>query len=91
MPRSGTALNLNIQVIPGVIDPDYQGNIGITAYNLSEKEITLPKHIRIAQLIFYKNISIQLKENTNIFKNVQPTQRGERGFSSTGFDIIHHG
>ncbi len=74
-----------------MIDPDYQGNIGITTYNLSEKEITLPKHICIAVLIFYKNISIQLEENTNVFKNVQPMQRGDKGYSSTGFDLIHHG
>ena len=37
-PRSGLALKHGIDVGAGVIDPDYEGNIGIILFNCSDED-----------------------------------------------------
>ena len=65
--KSGVGLNLDIQVITGVIDPDYQRGIGILAYNFGNKDVVIPKHTRIAQIVFKSKVTTQLEESSNIF------------------------
>jgi dUTP pyrophosphatase len=80
-PRSGLALKYGIDVMAGVIDSDYRGEIGVILYN-TDKEI--PFHIkigdRICQLIIerYYNFGIQQVEN------LEDSQRRDGGFGSTG-------
>jgi dUTP pyrophosphatase len=80
-PRSGLALKYGIDVMAGVIDSDYRGEIGVILYN-TDKEI--PFHIkigdRIAQIIFEKYYSFNMK----ISEEISKTSRGDNGFGSTG-------
>jgi len=41
MPRSGMSSKLMVDVIPGVLDSDYRGIIGVILHNHSDKQITL--------------------------------------------------
>ena len=81
-PRSGLALKKGITVLnsPGTIDADYRGEIGIILMNLSEDKVVIQSGDRIAQLVFAKVEKIVL-ENVEA---VNSTDRGEKGFGSTG-------
>lgn len=80
-PRSGLALKNGIDVMAGVIDSDYRGEIGVILYNTDKK---IPFHIkigdRIAQLIIekYYNFDLEKSEDLNF------SDRGSGGFGSTG-------
>lgn len=80
-PRSGLALKNGIDVMAGVIDSDYRGEIGVILYNTDK---TVPFHIkigdRIAQLIIekYYNFDLEKAEDLN------SSDRGSGGFGSTG-------
>ena len=51
-PRSGLALNHGIDVMAGVIDPDYTGIVGVVLVNLGDAPFQINVGDRIAQLIF---------------------------------------
>jgi dUTP pyrophosphatase len=76
--RSGLALNHQVIVLnsPGTIDEDYEGEIKIILFNLSESHYTVRHGDRIAQIVFC-NI---LRHH----KYIQNSIRGEGGFGSTG-------
>lgn len=78
-PRSGLALYCGLDVMAGVIDPDYTGEIKVILINLSKKFYKIDKYEKIAQLICEKYISPIICE-TKIMKN---TIRGENGFGSS--------
>ena len=82
-PRSGLAVKNGITVInaPGTIDSDYRGEIKVPIINLGDKDFTIERGMRIAQLVISKYEKIewdlvkQLPENSS---------RGDAGFGSTG-------
>ena len=80
-PRSGLALKNGIDVMAGVIDSDYRGEVGVILYNTDKN---IPFHVkigdRIAQLIIekYYTFDIQKVETLNL------SERGSNGFGSTG-------
>lgn len=78
-PRSGLSVK-GIHVGAGVIDADYTGEVKVLLFNLTEKEITLEKHERIAQLIIKKIETPEVEE----VEELGVTERGEQGFGSTG-------
>lgn len=80
-PRSGLALKYGIFLpnTPGTIDADYRGELKIILMNLGEKSFTIHDQDRIAQLVLSPVYFAELKE----VKNLNPTQRGEKGFGST--------
>ena len=52
-PRSGLAYKNGIDVLAGVIDSDYRGDIGVILYNTDKNiDFTVKKGDRIAQIIF---------------------------------------
>jgi len=51
-PRSGLALKHGIDVMAGVIDPDYTGIVGVVLVNLGDAPFQISVGDRIAQLIF---------------------------------------
>lgn len=83
-PRSGLAVKYGIDVMAGVIDADYRGEILITLINLGQENIQLPiikddKPAAIAQIIFenYTDHKFNLVDDLNL------TVRGSDGFGST--------
>ena len=79
-PRSGLAVKKGIDVLAGVIDADYRGEIGCLLYNTGNETITLPAQSKICQLIIEKIIT-----PTAVWVDgLSNTSRGSGGFGSTG-------
>lgn len=76
--------NADITVYEGTIDMDYRGEIGIMIKNEEEREITIPKHTKIAQGVLRKVYQCEFKEVNEISTQ---TERGEGGFGSTGTTV----
>ena len=78
-PRSGLATQ-GIDVLAGVIDADYRGEIGCLLYNTGDETIHLPAQSKICQLIIEKIIT-----PTAVWADeISDTDRGSGGFGSTG-------
>lgn len=80
-PRSGLSLKNGIDVMAGVIDYDYRGEIKVILLNTSDKEFAVSTGDKIAQAILTR--IIRFNEITTC-ENLEDTQRGEGGFGSTG-------
>lgn len=83
-PRSGLALKKGITVLnsPGTIDADYRGEIGVILINLSKEKFIINSGERIAQLVVCKHEQPIIKLSDSLGE----TQRGEKGFGSTGIN-----
>jgi len=79
-PRSGLAMKTGLDVLSGVIDADYRGEIGCLLYNTSDETIELPKHSKMCQLIIEKIITPEAAWSDDL----TATARGAGGFGSTG-------
>tara|TARA_B110000014_G_C19881019_1_gene456000 strand:+ start:212 stop:661 length:450 start_codon:yes stop_codon:yes gene_type:complete len=81
-PRSGLALKYGITVLnsPGTIDSDYRGEIGVILINNGKEKFIIKNGMRIAQMIISKFTQVSLIEEKNLTK----TERGNKGFGSTG-------
>ncbi len=80
-PRSGLAYKSGIDVLAGVIDSDYRGDIGVILYNTDKNiDFEVKKGDRIAQIIFEACYSVAFNE----VKNLDNTSRQSGGFGSTG-------
>jgi len=80
-PRSGLAYKNGIDVLAGVIDSDYRGDIGVILYNTDKNiDFTVKKGDRIAQIIFEACYTATL----NNVDNLDNTLRQAVGFGSTG-------
>lgn len=80
--RSGLAKNLSLFVTnsPGVVDPDYRGEIQVLLYNGSHEAQYIEHGQRIAQIVMLAAPVIEYEEG-ELDMN---TERGDRGFGSTG-------
>ena len=79
-PRSGLAIQKGVDVLAGVIDADYRGEIGCLLHNVGSERIDLPAQSKICQLIIEKIIT-----PTAVWANhLSETDRGSGGFGSTG-------
>ena len=81
-PRSGFALQDGVTVLnsPGTIDADYRGEVGVILINLGQSAVALKRGLRIAQLV----VSPVIKCSIEMVYHLGGTNRGERGFGSTG-------
>src|SRR6202030_1049249 len=79
-PRSGLATKFMIGTGAGVIDRDYTGPIKVLIFNHSKVGVPLAKGEHIAQLIIEKIETPPVIE----VKELEKTQRGNKGFGSTG-------
>jgi dUTP pyrophosphatase len=79
-PRSGLAMRTGLDVLSGVIDSDYRGEIGCLLYNTGDETINLPAQSKICQLIIEKIITPEPMWAVEI----DETDRGSGGFGSTG-------
>ena len=81
-PRSGLAVKHGIGIInsPGTIDADYRGEIKIALINLGEKDYTIRRGDRIAQMVVKKVYQARLE----IVEQLDETDRNTGGFGHTG-------
>jgi len=79
-PRSGLAVKKGIDVLAGVIDSGYRGEVGVVLQNLSNEHFTYAKGDRVAQLILEQCNSIGWVE----LDELKDSERSDGGFGSTG-------
>ncbi|KPU43894.1 deoxyuridine 5'-triphosphate nucleotidohydrolase [Oxobacter pfennigii] len=81
-PRSGLAFKHGITVLnsPGTVDADYRGEINIVLINLSEKDFTVNRGDRVAQMVINKIEYVSFEETDAL----PESERGSGGFGSTG-------
>jgi dUTP pyrophosphatase len=81
-PRSGLAFRYGISIpnSPGTIDADYRGELKVLLINLGPDPFEVTRGMRIAQMIIAAVAQAQIAVVTTL----DDTQRGERGFGSTG-------
>lgn len=80
--RSGLAAKHSLFVAnaPGVVDPDYTGELGILLYNGGFEPYYVLHEQRVAQLLIVPIGNFGVRE----IKRLPETSRGSRGFGSTG-------
>lgn len=82
--RSGLAFRHNIFVTHiGTIDADYRGEIYVLLENKSQDDFIVKSGDRIGQLVVSPVARLQIKEVSE--HEFSSTERGEKGFGSTGF------
>jgi dUTP pyrophosphatase len=79
-PRSGLAMKTGLDVLSGVIDADYRGEIGCLLYNTGDQPIELIKGSKICQFIIEQIITPEAVWADDL----SATARGAGGFGSTG-------
>ena len=79
-PRSGLAAKSGLDVLAGVIDSDYRGEIVCVLYNTGDVSVKLPAGSKICQLIIEQIITPEATWATDL----DETARGAGGFGSTG-------
>lgn len=79
--RSGLALSgITVANSPGIIDPDYKGEIGVILHNSGVDAQFIRKGDRIAQLVILSGVRRVSKFEGNTIRR----ERGDQGFGSTG-------
>lgn len=79
-PRSGLAAKKGLDVLAGVIDSDYRGEVCCLLYNTGDEMINLPAGSKICQLIVEQIITPEAEWAADL----DDTARGAGGFGSTG-------
>lgn len=81
--RSGAALKTPLIVAnaPGTVDSGYRGEVGIIVRNLSAQDWLVKAGERIAQGLITPVYQALFVEQ----ENLPPSERGDKGFGSTGF------
>ena len=79
-PRSGLAVNYGIDIMAGVIDSDYRGEIKVLMYNTGNRPLRCEAGDRIAQMIVQEHKAAKIM----IRNELDNTVRGSGGFGSTG-------
>lgn len=78
-PRSGLAYKDGIDVMAGVIDEDYRGELGVILINLGQVDKKVSVGDKIAQIIFENYTTAIMTE----VPELPTTNRGDGGFGST--------
>ena len=79
-PRSGLSVKKGLDVLAGVIDSGYRGEVMVCLYNTSDEDVEINCGDRIAQIIFQEVPLVSLIES----EELETSQRGSNGFGSTG-------
>lgn len=79
-PRSGLARDFGIDVLGGIVDSDYRGEVAVILVNHGKAIMDIKQGDRIAQLL--------IKEVERVaplrVERLDETKRGDNGFGSTG-------
>jgi len=81
-PRSGLAVEHGVTVLngPGTVDADYRGEVKVLLVNLGDRQFTVTRGMRIAQLVVAPVSAAGLSEAASL----DETPRGSGGFGSSG-------
>ena len=84
-PRSGLALRHGMKVLntPGPVDADYRGDLMVILFNTGEEAFAIEPGDRIAQAVVVRHADVVWREIDD-FDDFGTTDRGNRGFGSTG-------
>ena len=82
LPRSGLARKNGLTILnsPGLIDSDYRGEINVILVNLGYEIIYVNKGDRVCQMLIERVVDLP----TTVVDALSSTERGHRGFGSTG-------
>lgn len=78
--RSSTVRRKGLMVVEGVIDQGYRGELFFGVFNLSAQTVPIAAGERLAQLILHLVVETEWEK----VNELAPSDRGERGFGSTG-------
>jgi dUTP pyrophosphatase len=80
--RSGLSIKHGITMINGIgtIDADYRGELGVLLVNMSRESFVIEPDMRIAQMVIAQCDQIVWDQ----VDSLSETERGERGYGSTG-------
>jgi dUTP pyrophosphatase len=79
-PRSGLSVKQGIDVLAGVVDSGYRGEIMVCLYNTSDEVVGINTGDRIAQIIFQEVPRVSMEAH----ETLGSSQRGDNGFGSSG-------
>jgi dUTP pyrophosphatase len=80
-PRSGLASKHGIDVLAGVVDSGYRGEIKVVLFNSDKQKMFIVRPgDRIAQIIIEDHFNFEMQ----LSDELSETTRGEGGFGSTG-------
>lgn len=81
--RSGLANKFGVFVLnaPGIVDPDYIGDVGVILENSGKEAFFYEEGDRIAQLLIVETPDIKFSKSQ---KELKSSVRGEEGFGSSG-------
>lgn len=79
-PRSGLAVRQGIDVLAGVIDEDYRGELAVILLNTGDAPFEVSPGDRVAQLVLERIVT----PDTVVVDDLDETARGAAGFGSTG-------
>jgi dUTP pyrophosphatase len=79
-PKSGHATKHGLDVLAGVIDWSYRGDIIVCLLNTGSEAIHLPKGAKVAQYIIQEYKTVNFK----VVEKLSETNRGAGAFGSTG-------
>ena len=82
-PRSGLAFKHGVDVLAGVVDSDYRGELKVILINMGSNALRIEAGDRIAQLIFESIMDDAVPVLVDK-DQLDATDRGEGGFGSTG-------
>ena len=79
-PRSGLSVKQGIDVLAGVVDSGYRGEIKVCLYNTSKDNVVIESGDRIAQILIQPVSQMEMMA----VDSLSDTERGEGGFGSSG-------
>jgi dUTP pyrophosphatase len=82
VPRSGLAARHGLSVVngPGLVDPNYRGELRVVLVNLGDEPFAAQPGDRIAQLLLVPFVAPELR----VVDELPDTERGADGFGSSG-------
>lgn len=80
---TSTGERADVTIYMGTVDSSYRGEIGIMIKNEEDFEITIPKHLKLAQGVIEKIYRAEFTET----EELDETERGTGGYGSTGVGV----
>lgn len=79
-PRSGTAVKAGLDVLAGVVDSGYRGEVCVVLQNHSDSDYTVRVGDRAAQMLIQRVSEVEITVESTLDKS----DRGTGGFGSSG-------